>query len=126
MQGCFWFCKEAALEAKEHYNRMHSYFRARIEQLFSRFWPFGIVQNVWRGRSIDGAFELQRRMHVFMHFMNFALKRRLCYEPPGVWPVLPVGVDSTRAVLYHNPDANHVFTHQKCRTVCENMIFRPV
>lgn len=87
---------------------MHSFFRARIEQLFGRFWSFSIWQNVWQGKQLDGACELQRRVHVFMHFMNFSLKRRLLYEPPGVWPILPPGMDLPRVITYPDqPDATH-------------------
>lgn len=73
------------------------------EHIFSRLWPFGIMQHVWRGKGIDGAFELQRRLHVLFHFVNFSLKRRVMYEPPGVWPILPPGAEANLLMLYPNP-----------------------
>eukprot|EP00668_Euglena_longa_P009318 GGOE01011244.1.p1 GENE.GGOE01011244.1~~GGOE01011244.1.p1 ORF type:complete len:144 (+),score=1.76 GGOE01011244.1:603-1034(+) len=30
----------------------------------------------------------------FFHFVNFSLKRRLLYEPVGLWPILPPGAES--------------------------------
>ena len=74
---------------KERYNKIHAFYRSRIEHVFSRLWPFGIVQQVWRGKGMEGALELQRRIHVLMHLVNFHLKRRVMYEPVGVWPPLP-------------------------------------
>lgn len=91
---------------KEHYNRIHSFFRARIEHVFARLWPFAIMQHVWRGKGLDAGCELQRRLHVLMHFMNFSLKRRVLYEPAGVWPLLPPGSEVVRVAIYPDqPDA---------------------
>lgn len=67
-----------------------------------RLWPFGVMQHVWRGKGTDGAFELQRRLHVLFHFLNFSLKRRVMYEPPGVWPILPPGTDPDVIMCYPN------------------------
>ena len=50
------------------------------------------MQQVWRGKGVDGAMELQRRLHVLFHLVNFALKRRILYEPVSVWPPLPSNV----------------------------------
>ena len=85
---------------KERYNVLHSFFRARIEHVFSRLWPFGLVKHIWRGKGTEGACQLQRRMTVLLHFLNFSLKRRLLYEPPGAWPLLPPGTQPVRVMVY--------------------------
>ena len=55
-----------------------------MERVFSRAWPFGIVHQVWRGKGLEGACELQHRVHVLFNFINFDLTRKVMYELAGV------------------------------------------
>ena len=77
-----------------------------IEHVSSRLWPFGIMHQVWRGKGEDGVFQLQRRLFVLFHFVNFHLKRRILYEPPGVWPLIPPGQGPVRVTVYPDLPAN--------------------
>jgi hypothetical protein len=58
------------------------------------------MKETWRGKGKDGICELQRRLHVLFHFVNFSLKRRLMYEPPGAWPLIPPGHQNARITVY--------------------------
>jgi hypothetical protein len=47
------------------------------------------MQHTWRHTGTDGVFQLRRRLHVLFNFVNFSLKRRLMYEPVGVYHGMP-------------------------------------
>jgi hypothetical protein len=63
------------------YNEVHSFYRARVEHCFGRLWVFSTFRDVWRGKGLQGAGELSQRVYVLLHLVNFALKRKLLYEP---------------------------------------------
>ena len=87
---------------KDRYNQIHAFFTARVEHIFTRIWPFAIVHQVWRGKGLEGACELQRRIHV--HFINFELSRKIMYEPAGVWSHTPEGAPAAEEVEYETPE----------------------
>ena len=87
----------------ERYNQIHAFFRARVEHVFTRIWPFAIVHQVWRGKGLEGACELQRRIHVLFNFVNFELSRKVMYELAGVWPHTPEGAPPAEHLEYEVP-----------------------
>ena len=88
---------------KERYNQLHSFFRARVEYIFTRTWPYGIMQQVWRGKGLDGACELQRRLCVLFKFLTFELCRKVMYEPAGVWARTAHTAPAAQPVEYVRP-----------------------
>ena len=94
-------------------NQIHAFFRARVEHIFTRIWPFAMYQ-VWRGKGLEGACELQRCIHVLFHFINFELSRKIMYEPAGVWSHTLEGAPAAEEVEYETP---HGRGHS-CTQVC--------
>ena len=62
------------------------------------------MHQVWRGKGLEGACELQRRMHVLFHFINFELSRKVMYEPAGFWSHTPEGAPAAEEVEYETPE----------------------
>ena len=82
--------KNATLTAcQQYYVDVHGWYRARIEQLFTRLWHWGLLRNIWRG----GPDELRQSVYILLHFFEFCIPRQTChrlYRPcnhvaPHVW-----------------------------------------
>ena len=39
---------------------------------------------MWHSKSLEGAHELQQRVHILFHFIKFDLTCKIVYEPTGV------------------------------------------
>ena len=61
------------------YNTVHQMDRARVEHLFAKLWPFGLMKNIWQGEAAT----LTKRLRVLLHFVNFNIKRGFAYRPLG-------------------------------------------
>ncbi len=72
------------------YTDIHAFYRGREEHLYGLLWPFGIFRGKWRGRGASGEHRLWARVKVLLNFMNFAIRRRVLYEPMGPWGHFPV------------------------------------
>lgn len=71
------------------YTDIHAFYRGREEHLYGLLWPFGIFRGKWRGRGVSGEHRLWARVKVLLNFMNFAMRRRVLYEPMGPWSHFP-------------------------------------
>ena len=72
------------------YNKVHSFYRARIEQLFAILWTFALARNKWRGRETSGDTKLFLRVKILLNFIQFMLRRKVMYQPYGPWGHFPV------------------------------------
>lgn len=72
------------------YSDIHGFYRGREEHLYGILWPFGIFRGKWRGRGATGEHRLWSRVKVLLNFVNFAMRRRVLYEPMGPWSHFPV------------------------------------
>ncbi len=71
------------------YADMHGFYRGREEHLYGLLWPFALFRGKFRGRGVTGEHRLWARMKVLLNFFNFAIRRRVLYEPMGPWGHFP-------------------------------------
>ena len=93
----------APLRRKDHaelsetaaaYNKVHSFYRARIEHLFGLLWMFSLVRDSYRGRAEGGDNRFFNRIKVLLNFVQFMLRRLLKYKPYGPWSHFPDASES--------------------------------
>ena len=78
--------KNGTLTARQQsYNDVHGWYRARIEQLFARFWHWGLVKNIWRG----GPNELHQSVRILLQFTQFCISRHVRHPPYRPWAHVP-------------------------------------
>ena len=78
--------KNRTLTAHEQsYNDVHGWYRAYIEQLFSRLWHLGLVRNIWCGSPS----ELHQSVGILLHFMQFCIRGQVHQPPYGPWEHVP-------------------------------------
>ena len=76
--------KGGVLQAQQvDYNGVHSHYRARAEHLFGRLDKFALISTRWERVTEEGAAQLQRRVHVLLHLINFDLWQKFLYLPLG-------------------------------------------
>ena len=124
------FRKPAKGQLSSHdatYNQVHQMHRARVEHMFARLWPFGLMKHIWQGDLAT----LTKYLRILLHFVNFDLKRGFMYRPLGPWNHDARGKRSSFCLIAHaillfliplGDNTTRSFGEIDCVGVCQSIL----
>ena len=85
-KGCVHFCcpfigRKYLSNQQDEYDKVHGFYRARSEHIFTRPWSYKVLRDIWMGSAQD----LHSSMHILLHFTQFQIRRQTRYQPYSPW-----------------------------------------